>query len=161
VLDREGAHHEAVMLDRLPRPELDKLDLVAKPAEDPAQRLEQLMQPGRADDPQRRLTLHQVIGLEQAGKPEVMIGVEMGDVDVVDLDEPGGVDHLPLGALPRVDQDPAAAGADQHAGGGPPRRGHGATGAEKDDREVHGRKRRSGRLTGRARPPGAHLDLSG
>ena len=138
VLDAEGPHLEAVVLDRLPRLELDQLDLVAEPAEDPPQRLEQPDQPGRPDDAQRPLPLQQVIGLEQPGEPEVVVGVEMGDVDVVDLDEPGRVDHLPLGPLPRVDQDPAAARADQHAGGRPPRGGHGAAGAEKDDREIHG-----------------------
>ena len=46
------------------------------------------------------LPLQQVIGLEQPGQAEVVVGVEMGDVDVVDLDEPGRVDHLPLGPLP-------------------------------------------------------------
>ena len=52
-----------------------------------------------------------------------------GRVRIVDLDEAGRVDHLSLRPLPRVDQDPAASGADQQAGSRPPRRGHGAAGA--------------------------------
>src|SRR5215218_2341580 len=66
-----------------------------------------------------------------------MIRVEMRDVDVIDLDEAGRVDHLALGALTAVDEDPRTARADQHARGRPPRRGHGAAGAEKDDGEIH------------------------
>ena len=158
VLDLEGPHLEAIVLDALPRPELDQLDLVAKPAEDPLQRLEQSDQPGGPDDPQRRLPLHQVIGLEQPGQAQVVVGVEVGDVDLVDLDEPGRVDHLALGALPAVDQQPGASGADQHARGRPPRRGHGATGAEEDDREIHDAPSvESAGSAWRAPPPGPHL----
>jgi len=160
VLDGEGAHLEAVVLDPFPRPELDQLDLVAELAENPPQRLEEAMQPRRPDDPQGRLPLHQVVGLQQPRQPEVVVGVEVGDVDVVDLDQPGRVDHLPLGPLPRIDQDPATAGPDQHAGGSPPRRGHGAAGAEEDDREIHGPSVRSTASARRAPTPGSHLDLA-
>ena len=54
VLDLERAHLVAVVAHRLARIELDQVDLVAEPAEDPPQRLEQLEQAGRADHPQRR-----------------------------------------------------------------------------------------------------------
>ncbi len=63
--------------------------------------------------------------------------MEVSDVEVVDLDEPGRALHLALGALAAVDEDAIAAGADEQARGRPPSRGHGATGAEKDNVEVH------------------------
>ena len=56
--------------------------------------------PGGPSDPERCAPLEQVIGLEQTGQTEVVVSVEVGDVDVVDLDETGRVDHLALGALP-------------------------------------------------------------
>ena len=67
------------------------------------------MEAGGTDDPEGPLALQQVVGLEQARQAEIVVGVEVGDVDVVDLDEPGRVDHLPLGPLPSIDQDAAAA----------------------------------------------------
>jgi hypothetical protein len=138
VLDGEGAHLEAVVPDGLTRSELDQLDLVAELAEYAPQRLEECMEPRRTSDPERLAPLEQVIGLEQAGQAEVVVSVEVGDVDVVDLNETGRVDHLALGALPRVDEDARAPGPDQHTRRRPPRRGHGAAGAEKDHREIHG-----------------------
>ena len=54
---------------RLPVVELDELDLVGEPADDPAERPEQLPQAGRADDPQRALAALEVVGLEQARAP--------------------------------------------------------------------------------------------
>ena len=63
--------------------------------------------------------------------------MEVGDVEVVDLDEPGRALHLALSALAAVDEDAIAAGPDEQARRRPPSRGHGATGAEKDNVEVH------------------------
>ena len=64
--------------------------------------------------------------------------MQVGDEDLVDLDQPGRALHLPLGPLPAVEQQPVAAAPNEHARGGPPRRRHGAAGAEEDDVEVHG-----------------------
>src|SRR5436190_7620886 len=64
--------------------------------------------------------------------------MEVGDVDLVELHEPGRAPHLPLRALAAVQQQPLAAAAHEHAGGRAPRGRHGATGAEEDDVEVHG-----------------------
>ena len=67
MIDGEGPHLEAVVDDPLPRLQLDELHVVAKPAEDPPQRLVEADQPRRADDAQRLLPFQQVVGLEQTG----------------------------------------------------------------------------------------------
>ena len=48
VTDREGAHLVAVVRQRRSRRELDDGDLVGQPADDPPQRVEQVVQPPRA-----------------------------------------------------------------------------------------------------------------
>ena len=98
---------------------------------------EQLLEAGRAEDAKRRLAAVQLIGLEQAGYAEVVVGVVVGDVEVVDLDEPGRALHLALSAFAAVDEDAIPAGAHKQARRRPPSRRHGAPGAEKDNVEVH------------------------
>ena len=137
VIDPEAAHLVAVVADRLPLVELHQLDLVGEPADDPAERPEQLPQAGRADDPQRALAALEVIRLQQAGHPEIVVGVVVGEVDLVHRHEPGRALHLALRALAAVEQQPLAAHPRQQAGRGTARGGHRAARAEEDDREVH------------------------
>ena len=94
--DRERAHLEPAVAQRSARLDLDQLNLVAQPAEDPPQRLEQLVQAGRPDHQQRPLAVLQVVGLQQARDPEVVVGVKVGEVDRVGLDQPGRALHLAL-----------------------------------------------------------------
>ncbi len=66
-----------------------------------------------------------------------MVGVIVGDVHLVHLDQAGGPLHLALRPLAAVEQEPLAAYPRQQAGCGAPRGGHGAAGAEEYHREVH------------------------
>ena len=63
--------------------------------------------------------------------------MEVGQVDLVDLDQPQRLLHLALRPLAAVEHQPFAAAGDEHARGRAPRRGHRAAGAEEGDREVH------------------------
>ena len=153
VLDLERPHLVAVVTHGLRGPELDQLDLVADPPEDPPQGFEELDQPGRADDPQRPVAVVEVVGLQQSRDAEVVVGVQVRDVDLVDLDEPGRALHLALGTLTAVEQQPLAADPRQHAGGRPPRRRHRAAGAEEDHVHVHARRVDAGAGAGGRSPP--------
>ena len=81
----------------------------------------------------------EVVGLQQPRDAEVVVGVQVGDVDLVDLDEPGRALHLALRALAAVEQQPVAADPRQQAGGRAPRGRHRAAGAEEDHVHVHAR----------------------
>ena len=89
-------------------------------------------------DPQRLGAVAEVVGLDQARQAEVVVGMEMGDEDVVERDEPGRALQLPLCSLAAVEQQPIAAEPDEHrsriAAGARRRR----PGAEEDDVEIHG-----------------------
>ncbi len=138
VLDRERLDRVIAEAHAGAGLELVDLDRVADAADDPAERREQVAQPGRPGDHKGLGPVLHVPGLEQAGQPEVVVGVQVGDEDVIDLDESRRALHLPLRALAAVEEQPVAAAPDQHRGGVAPRRGHRAAGAEKDHVEVHG-----------------------
>ncbi len=133
----EAAHLVPVVAERLPVVELDELDVVGEPADDPAEGLEQLPQARWADDPQRAFAALEVIGLQQARHPEIVIGVVVRDVDLVHRHEPGRALHLALRAFAAIEEQPLAAHPRQQAGRGTARGGHRAARAEEDHREVH------------------------
>jgi hypothetical protein len=161
VFDRERPHLIAVVRNRLPGSDLDQLELVGGPADDRPHRLHQLPEPGGPQHPQRLLPPGEGVGAQQPRQPEVVVGMEVAEIDLVELDQPGRAHHLALGALPRVEQQPVTAAADQEAGGRAPRRGYGAAGAEEDGGEVHDPPSVgvSG-IGGREPAPAAHLHLS-
>ena len=66
-----------------------------------------------------------------------MVGVVVGDVDLVHLHEADRAMHLALRSLAAVEQQPLASHPCEQAGGGSTRGGHRAAGAEEYDREVH------------------------
>ena len=85
VLDREGLHLGAVVADRVAGVHFDQVEVVVGAADQPAQRLEEVVQAARPVDRQRLLAGGQVIGLEQPRQAEDVVGVEVGEVDLVDL----------------------------------------------------------------------------
>ena len=113
VLDRIALDPVAVVLDRLTGLELDEVDLVRQPAEEQSQRLEQLDQAGWAEDLERPLAVVERVRLQQAREPEEVVGVKVGDEDVVDRHQPGRPLHLALRPLAAVEQQPVTAGADR------------------------------------------------
>ncbi len=114
VLDRERLDRVAVEADAAAGLELVDLDRVADAADDPVEAVEEVGQPRRPVDDQRLLAVLHVPGLEQAREAEVVVGVQVGDEDLLHLDEPGRALHLPLRALAAVEQQPVAAAADEH-----------------------------------------------
>ena len=79
-------------------------------------------------------------GLEHPRQAEDVVGVQVGEEDVLEVAEPGvGAQQLSLRPLAAVDEEPVAAAADQRRGraarGGRRR----ARGAQEDEVEVHGR----------------------
>ena len=72
------------------------------------------------------------------GQAEHVVGVEMGDEDLVDLKQPDGAHQLALGALAAVEQQLLAPAADQGGGQATARRGRGRGGAGEENVEVHG-----------------------
>ncbi len=157
--DFEGADLVAVVEDRLVRLQLDQLQPEAKPADDPLQPFEHLLQPRWAVDHQRQIAVEQVVGLQQPRQAEEVVGVEVGEVDLVDLDQPQRALHLPLRPLAAVEQQPLPATRHQDARGRAPCRRHRAAGAEEGHRQVHGGEpMRSGRLS-RCQNRGRHQAL--
>ncbi len=72
------------------------------------------------------------------GRPEHVVGVEVGDVDLVDLEQADRAHELALGALAAVEQQLLAAAAEQGGGQAAARRGRGRGGAGEENVEVHG-----------------------
>ena len=137
MLDLERSHLVSVVADGRGPVQLDQLERIRDVAHDPPQRDEELLEAGRAEDAKRSLAPVQLVGLEQAGHAQVVVGVVVRDVEVVDLDEPGRALHLALGALAAVDEDAIPAGTHEQARRRPPCRRHRASGAEKDNVKVH------------------------
>ena len=67
-----------------------------------------------------------------------MVGVEVGDEHLVDLEQPDRAHQLALGALAAVEQQLLAAAAQQRGGQAAARRGRGRGGAGEENVEVHG-----------------------
>ena len=64
---------------------------------------------------QRHLAVGQVIGFQQPRQPQHVVGVEVREVDLVDLGQPQRALHLPLRPFAAVEQQPLPAARDQHA----------------------------------------------
>ena len=134
----EGLDLVVVVLDRLAGGQLDQLEAEAEPADQRLQDSEELLQTRRPVDDERPLAVGQVIGLQQPRQAEDVVGVEVGQVDRVDLGQPDRALHLPLRPFAAVEQQPVSPTRDQHARGRAPRRRHRAARAEKDHRKIHG-----------------------
>ena len=102
--------------------------------------LQQLVQPSRAVQGQRQLAPAQRERLQHPREPEKVIGVEVGQEDLVQVDEPDvGAQQLALRPLAAVEQQAVAAAPHERRRGRAARRRHRAGRAEKDDVEVHAR----------------------
>lgn len=145
VVGVEGLDHVSVPLHQLAPVELVQRDLVGGAAHDPGDRGEQVDEPGWAEDVERLGAVLHVVALQQPRQAQVVVGVQMGDEDRIDGDQPSRALHLPLRPLAAVEQDAIASAAHEDARGVAPRRGHRAPGAEEDDVQVHARKRMRGR----------------
>jgi hypothetical protein len=72
-----------------------------------------------------------------------VVGVQMREVDLLDLDQAERALELALRSLAAVEHQPLAPAGDEQAGGIAARRGHGAARAEECHGQVHGWQRRT------------------
>jgi putative nucleotidyltransferase with HDIG domain len=139
VLDREGKDAVVATVEDVSGPQLHEVDLVRELPEDPFEDAEELDEPRRAVDGQRKLPAAQGEGLEHPRQAEVVVSVVVRQENLGQLDEPDArAQELSLRALAAVEEDPVATAANERAREPAPGRGHGARRAEKDNVEVHG-----------------------
>jgi hypothetical protein len=138
VRDLEDDDAVVPPLEGVSGPHLDELERVRELSEDAAESSEELDEPGRSEDGQGQLAPAEREGLQHPGEAQVMIGVEVGDEHLRQLDEAyGRAKQLPLGPLAAVDEDALAAAADERAGEPSPRGRHRAGGAQEDEVKIH------------------------
>jgi hypothetical protein len=90
-------------------------------------------------DRQRPLAPAQVERLDHPEQAEPVVEMEVRDEDRVQIRQPDRPQELLLRALPAVEQDPLAAGAQQQRGEPPARGRHRPGGAGEEERDVHRR----------------------
>jgi hypothetical protein len=137
VLDRVRADPVAVEHHGLVRRKLHEPDLVGELPVDPAQVAHEGVQSARPVDRERRGATAQRERLQHSRQPEEVVGVEVGEKDVLDVRQADRAQQLPLRALAAIDQQAVAAAPDQEARGRALHRWHRAGRAEKENREVH------------------------
>src|SRR5205823_9482584 len=125
-------------LEHVTGPQLDNLDRVGQPAEHPPQGREEVLQAGRPVDGQRNVPAAERERLQHARQAEVVVGVEMRDEYLAQLDKPDRrAQELPLGALAAVEQQPLAPAPDEQRRRRPLGGRNRAGGAEEDEVEFH------------------------
>ena len=118
--------------------ELARVQGEAEPSDERSEDREQDGKPGRPVQLEALFATAQVVGLEQPGQPEHVIGVVVAEEHHVEIDEPDpGAQELALGAFAAVEQDALAAAPDQRRRGRAPCRGRRTRGAQEDDVQVH------------------------
>ena len=138
MVDGERADLVVAAVERVARRELDRLDRIGEVPEDTPQAREQVAQAGRAVDRQRHLAPAQREGLQHPRQAEVVVGVEVRQEDVLEVDEADvGAQELALRPLAAVDEQPVAAAADERRRGRPLGGGSRARRPEEHDVEVH------------------------
>src|SRR3954452_3439534 len=104
VADVERADLVAVVAHGLAGLELDDAERIAQAPVDELHRAHELGRAGRAVDGEGRVAVAQVEGLEHAGQPEPVVGVQVGEVAGLDVGQADGAQELALGALAAVEQ---------------------------------------------------------
>ena len=138
VLDVERDDAVFAAVEHVVGLQLDELEGIGEPPEDPAQRAEQVGEPARTVDGDRLLAPAQREGLQHPGQAEVVIRVEVREEDLGQLREPDvGAHQLPLRPLAAVDQQPVAPTPDEQRRSRPPSRRHRPRGPEEDNVQVH------------------------
>ena len=113
---RDRERHQVVFLalQDVAGLQLDELERVGQLPEDPPQRGEQLLQPRRPVDGQRQLAAAQREGLQHPRQAEVVVGVEVRDEDLAQLDQAHrGAQQLALRPLAAVEEQPLTAAAEE------------------------------------------------
>ena len=140
VVDSEGADLVVASLDDVTRIELDGLDGVGQRSEDTAQGAEEIPKTRGAVEREWHIAPPQRERLEHAGQAEIVIGVEMREQDVLEVDQSDiRAEQLPLGALAAIDQETVAAPPDERCRCGPLGGGSRTRRPEEHNVQIHGR----------------------
>ena len=132
----------------------DELVRIGEPPEHAAQVAEQLGEPGRPVDRDRQLAPAERERLQHPGQPEEVVGVEVRQEDLAELDEPDGrAEHLPLRALAQSNSRRSPPAADEQRARRALRRRHRAGRAEEDEVEIHAARLYERRLKSHGRRP--------
>jgi hypothetical protein len=137
--NREGLDAVVPQADRLAGTELDHFQRIRDPSDDHAQRAEQRTCSARSVHGDRDLTPAQPERFQHARKTEHVIGMEMRQEDVLEVDEPDvRAEELPLRPLAAVDEKAIPAAPDERRRR-PTRRSRRRGGrSEEDEVEIHG-----------------------
>ncbi len=111
VAHGDGGDAIAVARDRLGRLQLGDAEPIARAPVDEAHLLHERRQPRRPVDLSGALAFAQREGLEHAGQPQPVVGVEVCDEHAVDIAQADRADQLALRALAAVEQQAVAADA--------------------------------------------------
>ena len=137
VVGLESGDAVPVAAQLLVRLELHERHLERHPADDRAERVEEPAQPGRPVDRQGTLSPAQRERLQHPREPEEVVGMEVGDEDLLEVDQPNRSQELALGALAAVEEKAVATTPHeqrgQPAGGGGRRSGR----PDEDHVQVH------------------------
>ncbi len=138
VVRSEGLDPVLVAREHVARPERDELVGIGEPPEHAPQVAEQVGETGRPVDRDRQLATAEREGLQHPGQPQEVVGVEVREEDLAELDEPDGrAEHLPLRPLGAVEEQALAPAAHEQRARRAVGRRHRAGRAEKDDVEIH------------------------
>ena len=114
-------------------------DVIREPPVHPLQVAHQAAQARRPVDGQRHVAAPHRKGLQHAGQSQEVVGVVVGQEDVLHVRQPHAAQQLALRPLAAIDQHAVAAAPHQHAGRGALDGRHRAGRAEEQDGEIHGR----------------------
>ncbi len=137
VVDRDRGDPVPLALNCLSGAQLDEGELERQAAERRLHARDQLAEAGRAVDGEGLGALTQRQGLEHAGEAEPVVGVEVREVDGVEIEQPDRAQELALRAFAAVEQQLLAASAHEQRGQAAARARRRAGRAGEEDREVH------------------------
>ena len=137
VVGLEGRDSEPVAPELLVGLELHEPEVERDPPDERAQRLEERLQARRAVHGERALAAAERECLQHSREAQEVVRVEVGDVDLLEIDQPDRAQELSLRALAAVEEEPIAAAAHEQRGQAPRRRGRGSGCADEEDVEIH------------------------
>ena len=129
---RDGGHDVTVAPHALRGLKLDDIEPVWQATVNDSHHPHQLLQARRPVHAQRLAALAQREGLQHAGQPKPVVGMEVGDEHAVQVQEPDRAQELALSAFAAVEQQPVAAAPDQHRGQPATRARHRAGGTSEE-----------------------------
>jgi hypothetical protein len=138
VVDAERRDPVVVPLELVVGLELVQLDPERQPPDHGREQLEDAPETAWPVHHQVALALPERERLQHARQAQHVVGMEMRDEELFELDEPDRLHELPLRALATVEQQPITAAPHERGRQPTPRTGRRAGGAEEEDVEVHG-----------------------